>query len=539
MLSRARLMVFFSVFLVVLVSAVSAQDEETFSLTIMHTNDVHAEHEPDSNGDGGAAREATVVNQIRSEAENTLLLDGGDRFTGTLFHIAYLGQDSAQIMNMIGYDAMTLGNHEFDNGDDVLADFIDELDFPVVTANVDFSDSPFLADKVQPYAILEVGDQQIGIIGLVVPESEILSSPGPELAFDYDLVSVTQQMVDELTAQGINKIILLTHIGYSADMEVAQNVSGVDVVVGGHTNTFLSNTYAGARGEYPTVLSSASEEPVLVVQASTKTKYLGRLDVVFDANGVLSDWGGDAILLSKYIAPDPDVSDLVAGLVEPLEEIRNELVGHTEIFLTGDRTFCRVEECLLGNVIADAMRAETNAQIAFMNGGGIRADIDEGKITLGEVLTVQPFGNLMSTFQLSGQDVIAALENGVSELTLNDEGQVSRDELAGRFLQVSGLRYTIDPTLEPGNRIISVDVLNEAGEYEPIDPEAVYTVVANDFTRTGGDGFTVLAENAIEPYDFGKVDFEVLLDYLEANDPVSAELEGRITYINAELAPVE
>jgi 5'-nucleotidase / UDP-sugar diphosphatase len=531
--------VLISVLLLVSVLIPAAAQDETFALTIMHTNDVHAEHEPVFNGGGGAARQATVVNQIRDEVANSLLLDGGDRFTGTLFHIQWRGQDSAQIMNMIGYDAMTLGNHEFDNGDEVLAAFIDALEFPVVTANVDFSQSPLLADKVDPYVILEVGDQQIGIIGLVTPETEILSSPGPELVFDYDLVGVTQRMVDELTEQGVNKIILLTHIGYDADVEVAQNVSGVDVVVGGHTNTFLSNTYTGALGQYPTVLESASGEPVLVVQASTRTQYLGRLDVVFDASGVLSSWSGDAILLSRYIAPDPDVSDLVAGLAAPIAELRAQPVGESAVYLTGDRSVCRVEECNLGNLIADAMRVNARAQIALMNGGGIRADIDEGEITLGEVLTVQPFQNLLSTFELTGANVIAALENGVSQIELNENGQVRRDGAAGRFLQVSGLRYTVDPTLEPGSRIVSAEVLNEAGEYEPIDPEAVYSVVSLNFVRTGGDGFSVLAENAINPYDFGNLDFEVTLEYIEANSPVAPEIEGRITYINAEVAPLE
>lgn len=525
--------------LVALALPAVAQDEGPFSLTIMHTNDVHAEHEAVFNGGGGAARQATVVNQIRDEVENSLLVDGGDRFTGTLFHIQWQGQDSAQIMNMIGYDAMTLGNHEFDNGDEVLATFIDALEFPVVTANVDFSESAELAGKVEPYVILEVGGEQIGIIGLVTPETEILSSPGPDLVFEYDLIDVTQSAVDELTEQGVDKIILLTHIGYEADLEVAQGVSGVDVVVGGHTNTFLSNTYTGALGEYPTVLESASGDPVLVVQASTRTQYLGRLDVEFDANGVLSSWEGDAILLSRYIAPDAEVADLVAGLAEPIAELQAQPVGEAEVFLTGDRSVCRVEECNLGNLIADAMRADTGAQIAFMNGGGIRASIDEGEITLGEVLTVQPFQNLLSTFQLSGADVIAALENGVSRLQLNDDGSVSRDGAEGRFLQVSGLRYTIDPTLEPGSRIVSVEVMNEAGEYEPIDPEEVYSVASLNFVRTGGDGFTVLEENAIDPYDFGDLDFEVTLDYIEANTPIAAEVEGRINYVNAEVEPLQ
>lgn len=153
--------------LLVVGAVVSAQDEETFSLTILHTNDTHSHHEPNSNDDGGAARQASVVRQVRGEVENVLLLDGGDRFTGTLFHQQYRGQDNVQIMNAIGYDAMTLGNHEFDDGDDVLAEFIDGLNFPVVTANVDFSESEILAGKVEPYAVLDVAGEQIGVIGLV------------------------------------------------------------------------------------------------------------------------------------------------------------------------------------------------------------------------------------------------------------------------------------------------------------------------------------------------------------------------------------
>ncbi len=510
--------------LTVLVGVVVAQDDEdTFSLTIMHTNDTHAHHDPESNGDGGAAREATVVQQIRSEVENSILLDGGDRFTGTLYHIVYRGEDQVAIMNALGYDAMTLGNHEFDDGDETLAAFVGGVNFPVVTANVDFSESPDLAGLIDPYTILDVNGEQVGIIGLVTPESDILSSPGDELVFNNDLIGVTQQYVDELTAQGVNKIILVTHIGIDADQIVAQGVSGVDVVVGGHTHTLLGNAYTSAAGEYPIVLESASGEPVLVVQAGTATVYLGRLDVTFDSAGVLSDWGGDTILLSRYIPQDPEVADIIAGLAAPIEELRNQPVGEAGVFLVGDRSVCRVEECNLGNLIADAIREETGADIAFQNGGGIRADIDEGEITLGEVLTVLPFGNLISTLELTGADVLATLENSVSQV----------EDVAGRFLQVSGMRFTWDSSAEPGSRIVSAEVWQD-GAYVPLDPEAIYSVAINDFNRTGGDGFVTLAENAINPYDFGSPLDQVVADYIAANSPVAPEVEGRIIDISAE-----
>lgn len=504
---------------------VYAQDAEPLSLTILHTNDTHAAHEPNGDGDGGVARQATVVQQIRAEVENSILVDAGDRFTGTLFHVQWLGEDNARIMNALGYDVMTLGNHEFDNGDDVLASFIDSVEFPVLTANVDFSASPFLADKVAPYIVMEIGGHQVGVIGLVAPETEILASPGPELVFEQDLVAVTQAAVDALSEQGINKVILLNHSGIDADIAIAEGVSGVDVIVGGHSHTLLANAYTGAATEYPLTLESPAGETVLIVQAGEKNEYLGRLDVTFDADGLLSAWEGDVIFLSRYITPDADVQALVEELAAPIEELRALEIGESATFLNGDRNVCRVEECLMGSIIADALRNETGAQIAIQNGGGVRASIDEGVVTLGEVLTVLPFGNLTSTLELSGADIVAALENGVSRVTLTPDGVIQRVDANGRFPQVSGISYTFDPTQEAGSRI--VEVLLEDGT--PIDPEAMYTVVTNDFMRNGGDGYSVMAENAVNAYDFGRPMDQVVADYIAANSPVSMEVGGRIT----------
>ncbi len=527
-----RKLLFVLVLLTLLVSVAGAQD--SYELTIMHTNDVHGHHEPQRNGDGGAARQATVVNQIRAEGGNNLLLDGGDRFTGTLFHVQHRGQDSVQIMNAIGYDAMALGNHEFDDGEEILAAFVKGLNFPALSANTDFSEEPLLADLVKPSVTLEVGGEHIGVIGLVTPETDILSKPSDAIVFDSDLIGVTQNEVDKLTAEGVNKIILVTHIGYGADVAVAQGVSGVDVVVGGHTNTFLSNQYAGALGEYPTVLESASGEPVLVVQASTKTLYLGRLDVEFDADGVVSDWDGDAILLSRYISPDPHLSDIIAGLAEPIAELRAVPVGETSVALTGTSPrLCRILECLLGNVITDAVLADTGVDIVLQNGGGIRADIDEGPISLGEVLNVLPFGNLISTFELTGADVLAALENGVGRVAVDEDNNPMVDGASGRFLQVAGLRYSYDATQEAGSRIVSAEVMQD-GEFVALDMDAVYSVASNDYMRSGGDGFSILETNAMNAYDAGRPLDQAVADYIAANSPLSAELDGRITHQAAE-----
>ncbi len=516
------------VLLVLVAGVVGAQD--TYELTIMHTNDVHGHHEPQRNGDGGAARQATVVQQIRAEGGNSLLLDAGDRFTGTLFHVQHRGQDSVQIMNAIGYDAIVLGNHEFNEGSEKLAEFVQALDSPTVSANIDFSEDPYLAGLVAPSIVLDVGGESIGIIGLTTPETVILNLPSKDLVFHDNLAEITQEQVDSLSAQGINKIVLLSHLGYAPDLEVAQAVSGVDIVVGGHTNTFLSNTYAGALGEYPTVLESASGEPVLVVQANTKTIYLGRLDVEFDGAGILTDWDGDAILLSRYISPDPAVGELIAGLAAPIAELTSQPVGETSVALTGTSPrLCRIEECLLGNVITDAMLENTGADIVIQNGGGIRADIAQGSVSLGDVLNVLPFGNLISTLELTGADVLAALENGVSQVTVDDNGNPLVDGAAGRFPQVAGMRYTFDATQEAGSRIVSAEVMSEE-EFSALDPEAVYRVATNDYMRSGGDGYAILVTNAMNPYDQGSPLDQVVADYIAANSPLSAALEGRITH---------
>ena len=530
-----RLIVLVLALSVLLSMPVLAQDS-TFSLTILHTNDTHAHHDPNNNGDGGDAREATVVQQIRAAVPNVLLMDAGDRFTGTLYHQQYHGQDNVQIMNALGYDVMTLGNHEFDDGNKTLADFVSGLKFPVVSANIDFSASTDLAGKIQPYTVLTVADQKIGVIGLTTPDTPIESSPGKELVFNDDVVGVAQKAVDDLTAQGVNKIILLTHIGFGLDQLLATQVSGVDVIVGGHSHTLLGNAYTAATNPYPTIAKDKDGNPVYIVQAGEYDQYLGRLNVTFDADGKVTSASGDTILLSGYITPDPAVKKIIDDLAAPLQALMKNVVGESKVFLVGDRKVCRVEECNLGDLIADAMRETTGSQIAITNGGGIRSNIPAGadtptdinldqptQITTGDILTVLPFGDLVSTFKLKGSDVIAALENGVSQV----------EQGAGRFPQVSGLRFSWDGSKAPGSRIVSVEVMAADGSYAPIDPNAIYSVASLNFMRTGGDGYTVFQNNAIDPYDYGDPQDQVLSDFIrEEGKPVTAMVEGRITRVD-------
>lgn len=520
------------VLLAALTLTANAQDS-SYSLTVMHTNDTRANHLPDADGVGGDAREATVVQQIRAEVDNSLLVDAGGRFTGTLFHRVYAGQDNVQIMNALGYQAMTVGNPEFDNGDEILAQFIDGLDFPVVAANIDASRSDALSGKFQPSVIRNVGGERIGIIGITTDETPRLSSPSRDIIFSSNYRQIVQTQADALEAIGVNKIILLSYLGYDLDVELAPQVSGIDLIVGGNTRTLLSNTAPDAAGAYPTVLAGSDGAPVLVVQSGGgsrgELRYMGRIDLTFDADGVLTAWTGDTILLDSSITPDPDVAALIDDLNQQVEVERRRVIrtlsgDSVMVAESHDVSDCRVKECALGNLVADALRWRSGAQVALMNGGGMRGGLDAGILLRGSVLEFLPFTNRMTTFRLSGADLQLALENGVSH--------VNESSGTGRFPQVSGIRYTYDYSQPVFSRIVSVDILGDDGEYTPLDPKATYTVATNDFARKGGDGYQVFSDRGIDPTDTLIFFDDLFIDYAREHSPLDPQLEGRITALN-------
>lgn len=514
-----------------LAAPLAAQDEKPYKLTVMHTNDTHSHHEPQGrSGNGGAARQATVVKSIRAAKKNTLLLDAGDRFTGTLFHKYYSGTDNIKIMNALGYDAMALGNHEFDNGLEVLQRFVKGVNFPVLSANVDFGTQEILASSVPGSTVLEVDGEKIGIIGLVTSETPEITINFPykeALTWSDDYAGAVMHEVAVLKEQGVNKIILTTHIGLGMDKAVAAKVTDVDVIIGGHSHTAVSSIYKeGGDTNYPIKVEDAEGNTVYIVQAGDRDRYLGKLDLQFDGEGKVTRARGDLVLLSSFIEPDPEVQALVDELAAPINELKNTAVSgednkpvQSAQLMTNKN--CRGQECLIGNLIADAIRAETGTDIAIQNGGGIRADIDEGEVTVGEVLTVLPFGNTIATLKLNGADVLASLETGVS--------RVGGKGGTGRFPQVSGMRYQYDATKDPGSRIVKAEIMAADGSFAPIDDAKMYSIATNNFMRTGGDGYVLFNDNAVEPYDYGRPLEEALIDYMIANNPVTVELDGRIS----------
>ncbi|WP_127145330.1 bifunctional metallophosphatase/5'-nucleotidase [Pelagibacterium montanilacus] len=524
-----------------LAAPANAQSEGEFTLNILHLNDFHSRFGPitgsNSNCDaetdaagecfGGIARVKTAVDDRRAalEGENVVLVDAGDWFQGSLFYTQYRSEIVAEFSSDLGIDVMAVGNHEFDDGPEELAALLDAIDYPLISGNINVENEPLLAGRIPGTHVMEIGGEEIGFVSALAEDTDETSSPGENVVFE-DAITSLQTQVEALQSAGIDKIIAVTHVGFNRDLEIAANVAGIDLIVGGHSHTLLSNTDEDAAGGYPTMVDGPDGNEVPVVTAYSYGKYLGEIAVTWDAEGNVVSAEGEPMLLDASVEPNEDYVEDLAELEEPIQALMAEVIGETPELIEGAREVCRFGECSMGNLVADAMLdrvADQGADMAIQNGGGLRASIEAGEITMGDALTVLPFSNTLATVDITGADVIDALENGVSEV--ENEG--------GRFAQVSGLQYTWDRSQPVGERIVEV-MVREGEEWVPIDEEATYTVVTNDYMRRGGDGYGTFAEGD-NPYDFGPPLEQVLADYIaDLGGVYTPYTDGRITEVGAE-----
>jgi 5'-nucleotidase len=528
-----------SLFLASSALALTAVPASAFTLHVLHINDFHSRiqsingfnstcsDEDETAGEcfGGAARLHTAINALRDElvaaGENVIVVDAGDQFMGSLFFTTFSGAAEQEFMNGIGFDAMVVGNHEFDLGPEPLLKFVEGAEFPVIFGNADVSGDNMLAPLDRDSVILEVGGERIGILGVVAEDTAETSSPGPGVSF-VNAADTLAAGVAALEAEGVDKIIALTHVGVPRDLELAASVEGLDAIVGGHSHTLFSNTVEGAP-PYPVMAEAAGGGTVPIVQAGAYSKYLGHLVLEFDDAGVVTAASGDTILMDASVTPDEGVLARIAEKRGPIDELMGRVVAEIEGDIDGSRETCRSGECQMGNLVADALLdrvADQGVTIAIQNGGGLRASIGGPQVTKGEVLTVLPFQNTLATFNLSGAGIVGALENGFSEV----------EEGAGRFPQVSGLKVVWNPAAEPGDRVVEV-MVRDGEAWAPIDPAATYTVATNNFMRRGGDGYSVMSEQGENAYDFGPNLEDVVSDYLAARPGYVPFTDGRITTV--------
>ncbi len=523
------------------------QNAGAFELSILHINDSHAHVE-------AFPQLMTAVKEARADRENSLLLHAGDVFSGTLYFNEFLGQADLEFMNAMKFDAMTFGNHEFDlggseEGHKALTEFIKGAKFPLITANIDFSKDPLFTDlyndsyagtteqgKIFKGVIKEIDGEKVGIFGLTTEETKDIAFVGSVAFKNY--IEEANKAVAALEAQGVNKIIALTHIGYNDnpnvdnDILLAKNVEGIDVIVGGHDHTKLDAPYV-----VDTNTVGTAKDATLIVQANEYGKYLGTLDVTFDKDGVVTAYEGQLIEIAK-VAADEEGLKMLEPYKKHIEAVSNKEIGlKLESELENPRASednpvsVRANETILGNLITDGMRAkaqqytEKKVVMALQNGGGIRSEIPAGNVTVGQVITVLPFGNTLALMDATGAELKAAFEVSVK----------NAPEENGGFLHVSGGRVTYDSSKPVGQRVVSIELLNEDGGYTAIEDDKTYTVATNAFTAKGGDGFdmfkTAYAEGRVT--DLGLSDWENLRDYLTSGIEIPTETEGRIVDVAA------
>ena len=504
-------------------------------IVILYTNDVHCGVDDNL----GYAGLAAVKNALEAQGKHVVLVDNGDAVQGDTIGTLSNGEYIIDIMNEAGYDVATPGNHEFDYGMDQFLALTEKANFPYVSANFVDADGNTVLD---PYVIKDVAGVKIAFVGISTPKTITTSTPkyfqddnGNYIyGFMQDetgekLYAAVQSAVDAARAEGAQIVIAMAHLGIEEDCspwtssEVIVNTSGIDAVLDGHSHSMLACEKVKNKDGQEVILSSTE----------TKLAYIGCLTIKDDGS------------MSTTLISDNGMKDFIGGIQEEFEELVNTVVASTDVDLiikdpaSGER-IVRVSETNLGDLCADAYRAMSGADVAIVNGGGVRADIPAGDITYGQIIAVHPFGNEMCVVECTGQEILDALELGCSKLPAE----------SGGFLHVSGMTYTVDLNVESSVKLdengmfVSVEGDRRVTEVtiggEPLDPEKTYTLASHNYKlKDCGDGYSMFADNVFLQ-DSVMIDNQVLINYIvnvlggtvgeEYADPYG---QGRITIIEA------
>jgi 2',3'-cyclic-nucleotide 2'-phosphodiesterase (5'-nucleotidase family) len=545
--------------LVAVPAAAKAEGEEAKDIVILYTNDVHCGI-ADNIGYAGLAR---VKAAYEAAGKEVILVDNGDSVQGDVIGTLSKGEALVELMNEVGYDVAIPGNHEFDYGMDQFNKNVSLAKFQYVCCN-------FLNDNgeavLKPYTIIEKGGKKIAFVGIDTPESFTKSTPTyfqdgeGNFIFSFcegnkgqDLYDKVQETVDAARAEGADYVIALAHLGIDSQSspwmstEVITNTTGIDVMLDGHSHSVIS-------GE---AVKNKDGNDVILTSTGTKLANVGILTITGEGKMSSMLLDADAIRFISAVGvltDDNGAGEAVTAAIAKNEELVNTVVAKTAVTLTTTDPVAvdekgnairivRNQETNLGDLCADAYRAMGNTDIAFVNGGGIRANIEEGDITYGQIIKVHPFGNALCTVEASGQEILDALELSVASMP----GE------SGGFLHVSGLKFTVDLNVEStvvkdemkmfvevagDRRVKDVEVLQEDGTYAPLDPNKTYTLACHNYLlKDMGDGYTMFADNNFLSEDV-MLDNQVLINYIvevlggtvggEYVDPYG---QGRITII--------
>ena len=549
----------------------------TFELNVAHINDHHSHLEEEKmplklNGQtvtatiGGLPRVAQEIKDFRKNNKNTLVLHAGDAVTGTLYYTLFEGKADAELMNVINFDAFTLGNHEFDDGNKVLKSFLDALTIPIVSSNVVPDKGSILEGKWKPYLIKNVGGQKIGIIGIdVVKKTKESSNPGDDVKF-LDEVETARKYVKKSQDEGINKIIVLSHAGYEKNVEIGEKVDGVDLIISGDTHYLLGKEFeqfglVPEKPDYPKKVNSPDGNPVYIAEAWNYSYLLGEMKAKFDKNGVIKELIptpkvliGDtfeiknaegkvvqlgekekAVIINsiknnkniKVVKNDPVTQKLLERYQKEKTELGKKSVGKiTEEILGGsdnrvpgphnkDGSFATT---LVAESVLHKLRnmGTGNVDFVIVNAGNVRITLNPGNFTYDQAYSLLPFtSNTVFITDITGAEVKQVLEDAI-DYVLNGGS-------TGAFPYGAGIRYEATKEGKLGTRVKKIEVFDfKANKWVPIDAKKSYMIAVNSYIAKGKDGYTTLGKITAQNRgtDTHLSDTKIFIDYLKEKKEV-------------------
>ncbi len=523
-------------------SMLSSPKDDNFKLSLFHVNDTHSHITSERmkfkvDGKkiyfdvGGYPRMVTKIEELKKEKPNSLVLNAGDTFQGTLYYSLFRGKADATALNLIKWDAYELGNHEFDDGDEGLKFLLDRLnkDIKIVSANIEAKDGSLLFNMWKPYIIKEVAGQKVGIIGIgTTRKTKESSNPSDNIIF-LDELKTAQKYIDILQSKNINKIVLLTHQGYKKDIEMAKNLTGVDVIIGGDSHSLLGDFSTlglkSVSNEYPTKVNSKDGKKVCIAQAWEYAHSLGNLDVEFNHNGDIVQCKGDSILLlgdtflqknksGKKVKVDKTVANKIISIID--NQTNMEIVKQNENALEKIKKYTKLIEAKkaisigeasedlghnripgdkkdgqhilpLGSDIAPIVAKSFYdlsklADACIQNAGGVRIAINKGEITIGDAYSLLPFANTLFEIKMYGSEIKQVLEDAITN--------IKKGGSSGSFPYAYGLKYDVDMSKNLNHAISNLEIKDrKTGKWSTIDENKLYTIVTNSYTAQGKDGY--------------------------------------------------
>lgn len=480
------------------------------TISIVHVNDTHGRiEENEKNGELGFAKLKTYFDN-RNSNNNALLLNAGDVVHGTTFATISRGESVIDVMNQMGFDAMTAGNHDFNYGYQRLVELNNRANFPIFAANVTNQDGNNIIDS---NSIIDVDGVKVGIFGLATEETKTKSSPANTEGLTFaNSIETAQNEVNNLRNQGAQIIICLSHLGEDKESKetstmIAENVEGIDLIIDGHSHTELQNgRYVGN---------------TLIAQAKAHGYFIGDVTLLLDKDNKIVSKSASLkpYARMKHLYANKETLAQIEAVSNEYKKVLDQNVGQTSVDLEGARNMVRTRETNLGNYITDAMIKATSADVAITNGGGIRDSISAGNITKGDVLTVFPFTNFAVTLEVPGSVIKEALEHGLTDAPNS----------AGKFPQIGGMMVKYDSTRQAGDRVTEITIAGEA-----IDPNKNYNLVTNDFMSIGGDGYEMF--KAYQRTGEYELISEIFENAIRNDGEINPQIDNRMTDISQAIA---